>query len=177
LAALVANRTPASRASFRGGSRLVLLVAALLAFALAIASCGDQTVERVAARVGPATFDAELALSGKQHVKGLGGRDALAPEAAMLFVFPQDGDESFVMRGMRFPLDFIWIDANKRVVAVTENVPPPEAGTEDEPSPVFRAGQLIAYVLEVNAGRVQELGISAGDAVTFEPEVDRTRAD
>ena len=86
----------------------------------------------------------------------------------MLFVFDEERIPSFTMRGMRFPLDFVWISADRRVVDVTEDVPAP-AAPGDELSGIS-PGDPVLWVLEVNAGLVSEEGIGVGDDVTFEPE-------
>jgi uncharacterized membrane protein (UPF0127 family) len=159
-----------------GGFRFAFAVT--LALAVALHACGGAAVdrERVMVTVGPAAFDAELALTQGQRSLGLGGRDELPDVAGMLFVFKQDGDHRFWMKDMRFPLDFVWIDAARSVVNVTEDVPPPEEGTSTDDLPFYQAGEPVAYVLEINAGLVARLGIRVGDTVTFEPEVDRDRA-
>lgn len=158
----------------------MLLALGLVALAAATLSCGggnDQEAERVLVHVGLATIDAELALTPGARIIGLGGRNELRHDAGMLFVLPAAGREAFWMKRMRFPLDFVWISADKRVVQVTEDVAPPEAGTADAALPLYQPDQPVRYVLEINAGVAPELGLSAGDAVTFEPEVDTARAE
>ena len=86
----------------------------------------------------------------------------------MLFVFDEERIPGFTMRGMRFPLDFLWISADRRVVDVTEDVPAP-AAPGDELSGI-RPSEPVLYVLEVNAGVVREVGVAVGDDVTFDPE-------
>ncbi|MCX7927973.1 MAG: DUF192 domain-containing protein, partial [Candidatus Omnitrophica bacterium] len=69
------------------------------------------------------------------------------------------------MKNMRFPLDFIWIDSEKKIVEITQNVP---ICTVDN-CPVYSASVPIRYVLEVPAGFVKRYGISEGDTVTISP--------
>lgn len=121
-------------------------------------------------RVGDATFQTEVAWTTKQRVRGLSKRDALPVDEAMLFVFKNPQNGTLVMNEMRFPLDFIWVSADRRVVNLHQDVPVPV----DPEAPLirYRAGVDVQYVLEVNAGQVEELGIAIGDEVTFDPEVD-----
>lgn len=86
----------------------------------------------------------------------------------MLFVFEDERIPGFTMRRMRFPLDFIWISADRRVVDVTEDVPAPVAPGDERSG--ISPGEPVLYVLEVNAGVVSEEGIGVGDDVAFEPE-------
>lgn len=78
---------------------------------------------------------------------GLSGRDSLGLDEGMLFVFDTEGEHVFWMRGMRFPLDIIWINKNKRVVYIAKNVPP----CQESSCPLYKPGVNSLYVLEVNA--------------------------
>lgn len=149
---------------------LVLLLLVACAGAAYIACGGDDG--RVEVRIGDRlAINVELALTPAERAQGLGGRDSLAQDAGMLFVFGQEQLHAFWMRGMRFPLDFIWISADGRVVDLTENVPPPEPDTADSELALYRPDEPVLYTLEVNAGVVTEAGVEVGDEVTFEPEV------
>lgn len=79
----------------------------------------------------------------------------------MIFVFDRSGFYPFWMKGMLFPLDFVWIGRDKKVAGVTANVAP-----ETYPQ-AFLPPLPVKYVLEVNAGWVKEHGIKVGDAVSF----------
>lgn len=85
----------------------------------------------------------------------------------MLFIFPSGRASAFWMKGMRFPLDFVWIGAHCRVVDLTLEVPAPAPGTPDGQLPVYRSSAPAAYTLEVNAGEVSRRGITVGDPVRF----------
>jgi hypothetical protein len=149
------------------------MLAALLLAASAFAACSGEAQpepEFTTVHVGDATFHAEVVLTRSQRALGLSNRDTLAPDGAMVFVFATPNNAALWMKDMRFPLDFIWVSADKRVVKVDQNVPAPTEGQTQLPR--YRSGQDIQYILEVNAGTVEELGIATGDAVTFDPEVD-----
>ena len=142
----------------------------LTALAVALGACGDGATERITVTTGGLTIDAEVVRSPADRSQGLGERDSLAPDEGMLFVFDEERVASFWMRGMRFPLDFIWIAANGTVVDLTEGVRPPGPGTEDSELALYKPGVPVLYVLEVNAGGVRQGGVQIGGAVTFEPE-------
>ena len=120
-------------------------------------------------RIGDFAIRAELAVTAAERSQGLSDRETLARDAGMLFVYDAETTPSFTMRRMRFPLDFIWISAAGRVVDLTEDVPPPAAPGREVSglTPV----SPVQYVLEVNAGLVEEAGISVGDDVSFSPDV------
>jgi len=148
-----------------------LLLALVPALLLAACGSGDADgVERITVSVAGLTIDAEVACTPEQRGLGLGFREAIGHGEGMLFVYDDANLASFWMRGMQFPLDFIWIDAERTVVDLTLDVPPPEPGTADEDLPRYVPAAPVRYVLEVNAGVVREGSVAIGDAVTFEPE-------
>jgi uncharacterized protein len=148
--------------------RIVLLFTAVLA----LAACGDNgkstSPERLL-RVGDATVRVEVAADEASRQLGLGGRDSLAADRGMLFVLA-DRSPAFWMKGMRFPIDIIWIDAD-RVVDVSRSVPAP-AGA-DAPLPTYSPDRPADLALEVNSGWAKRHGVARGDRVRL-PELDRS---
>lgn len=108
-------------------------------------------------------FRVDVAVTNEEKARGLGGRDALAPDTGMLFAYDHKEQFRFWMKDMRFPLDFIWIDG-KTVVGVTENAPQPGPGGQ---LPVYAPKAAVDKILEVNAGTVQKLGIQPGDLISI----------
>ncbi len=129
----------------------------------------EDDVERIGVRIDGLTVRAEMARTPEERGPGLGGRPSMPLEEGMLFIFQSEGQHSFWMRGMLFPLDFVWISSDHTVVDITTDVPA-EPGVPDGELPLYRSDQAVLYVLEVNAGVVREAGVQIGDAVTFEPE-------
>jgi len=85
------------------------------------------------------------------------------PGGGLLFVFDEEDERTFWMKGMAFDLDVVWIRDGK-VVAVQEDIPAPKKGEDpvsftSEPLPIDMA-------LELPAGSVDQLGILAGMPIT-----------
>ena len=116
------------------------------------------------------TFGVDVADTYERRGLGLGGRDRLARERGMWFDMGGTGNATFWMRGMRFPIDIVWISDSLVVTGVAERLPFPEQGTPDSSLPSYSSGVPIRYVLEINAGLAEELGIREGSAVTFVPQ-------
>ena len=137
---------------------------------LALASCGHEENQPIApealVRIGGTTVRAEVADDDASRQRGLSGRDRLAAGEGMLFLLPDDSP-SFWMKGMRFPLDIVWIK-DGRVVDVSADVPPPRGS--NAPVPTYSPDRPANRVLEVNAGWAADHGVRRGDAV----EVQRT---
>ncbi len=96
-----------------------------------------------------------------ERAKGLGGRKSLPEDTAMIFVFDAPGIQGFWMKGMEFPIDIIWIDGEKRIVNIEENISP------DSYPKVFSPEQKSLYVLEANAGFAGENNLKVGDHLNF----------
>lgn len=85
----------------------------------------------------------------------------LPENEAMLFVFERSGEHCFWMKDTRIPLDMIWLNEQKQVVHIEENVQP-----ESYPKS-FCPDEAALYVVEVNAGQVSASGIQEDQSVTF----------
>ena len=85
----------------------------------------------------------------------------------MLFVFPPHTAGSFWMLRMRFPIDIVWISENCAVVHVTAEAPAPAPDTPTANLPTYSSTSPAAYVLEINAGKAAEHGITPGALARF----------
>lgn len=148
---------------------------AVFASVLVLAGCGDSGDETPAAtperppadtaalRVGDAVVRAEVADDDAERALGLGGRNSLARDAGMYFELTSDAPRIW-MKGMRFPLDLVWI-RNGRVVDVTARVPDEPPGTPESELPIYSPARPANRLLEVNAGWAKRNGVRVGDEV------------
>ena len=142
------------------------VIAGLLLTALAglAGLAGGQEVSEhgnpwVRVTVGKVTIQAEAVRTPERIYLGLSYRTALPEGRGMLFFMPAKEVQTFCMRGMRIPLDLIWV-SNGRVAGLTRNVPPTFPGALTSPAPV-------SHVLEVPGGFADRHGIKAGDRVRW----------
>lgn len=112
-------------------------------------------------------FTVELALTRQQQARGLMFRDQLPKDAGMLFIFNNEVPRSFWMKNTRIPLDILYFDAELLLVSLVENARPCVA----DPCPAYPSSGPAQYVLELNAGRAGQLGVTPGDQLRllFEP--------
>ena len=120
-------------------------------------------VEGPALAIGEVMFAAEVALTAQERQKGLSGRDALEPLTGMLFLSAR----SIWMKGMRFPLDLVWITGDCTVARVDARVPAPQPDVSDADIPRRAAGSEAEHVFEINAGEAEKHGIAVGAPVRF----------
>ena len=116
-----------------------------------------------------AAFDVELAVTREQRTRGLMGKEHLGDREGMLFIHEVEGLHRFWMSGMSISLDMVWIDADRVVAGVTANVSPALEGTSPE---IYSPPRPVPYVLEINAGLAEAVGIRAGSQASFVPEFD-----
>lgn len=114
-------------------------------------------------RIHGTVFSVDVAVTEAQKSMGLGGRESLSDHRGMLFPYDHKEQYNFWMKGMLFPLDFIWIDG-KTIADTTENVQPPQATEQPR---IVKPRVEVDKVLEVSAGTVSRLGIRPGDPVEF----------
>lgn len=115
------------------------------------------------------TIDIEIADSDYERTRGLMYRHSLPDNAGMLFIFDRADVRSFWMRNTYIPLDIVFIDEQKRVVAIA-------TGTEPLSYAPISSTKKTRYVVEVNAGFCKKHGISVGDRITYRAFIPRHRA-
>jgi uncharacterized protein len=154
---------PIDAAALRAWAVGLVLLAALGAGACGSSSANKarspKHVRAVTVHVGGAQVRAEVAADAGARRRGLSGREGLAENRGMLFVFPDREPRTYWMKGMRFPLDIVWINRG-RVTGIERDAPVPRGELRLYPSsgPVDR-------VLEVPAGWAARHGIRAGARV------------
>ena len=123
----------------------------------------------VVVRAGDGVFFALVADTPVLRVQGLSGRELLPQGWGMWFDLGSPRQTDFWMRGMRFPIDIVWVDETLGVVHVTHKAPTPPAGASDAELPRYGSGDTpVRYVLEIGAGLADELGIGPGTRVSVE---------
>jgi len=132
-------------------SSIAFVFAALLGLAIAVA-LKDQV------RIGTCTLTLERPRTTQEYAKGLGERDTIAYNHGMWFVFDPPEQPTFWMKGMRFPIDIIWI-ADKKVVGLNENIP------VDDGVSLYTPAEPVDAALEIAAGRSKECSIKIGSQV------------
>jgi uncharacterized membrane protein (UPF0127 family) len=97
----------------------------------------------------------ELADSLIKKIKGLSFRNDI--DGGMLFIFGKEKNRTFTMRGMKFPLDFIFIGENHRIVDIRKDVPINEKKVVSK--------ERFKYVIELKSGFCDTNRIGVDDAV------------
>ncbi|HET7147792.1 MAG TPA: DUF192 domain-containing protein [Candidatus Nitrosopolaris sp.] len=106
----------------------------------------------------------DLALTQDQQTKGLAVKNHMNESEGMLFVFQQPSRPSFWMKDMKFPIDILWLGANRSVVYIVPNLQPcPSQGN----CPGYAPSRDSLYVLETTAGFSHRHNITVGTQTNF----------
>lgn len=133
----------------------VLLLVALLS---ACANAG-QWVE-----LGGERFAVEVMKDDASRARGLMFRDRLDVGTGMLFIHEEEAPLAYWMKNTRIPLDILYFDSARRLVAQQRDVPPCSAGDR---CPSYPSKAPARYVLELNAGEAARLGLVDGAELSF----------
>ena len=87
-------------------------------------------------------------------------RRDLASDHGMIFLFPDQSEQTFWMKNTPIPLDMIFINRELKIVGIVEQAVPFSL----DPRSVGAPSQ---YVLEINGGLAKRNGIQPGDSVSF----------
>lgn len=113
-------------------------------------------------KIGKKEYNVEVAETEAQKLQGLQGRDSLASDEGMLFIYEKPQDVAFWMKDTRIPLDIIFIDEDQEVISVKQGTPMSEDLIEETD---------VQYVLELNQGS----GVKEGQTVDFEEDEDEKK--
>jgi len=105
--------------------------------------------------LGKCRFVVEIAKTNKKRELGLVERDALCQRCGMLFEFSKKARYKFFMKGMRFPIDIVWI-ADDNIVGIERNISEKSIKTLDWKGYGENMRQLQKVLLEL-AGRKDRL--------------------
>ncbi|MCX6713916.1 MAG: DUF192 domain-containing protein [Candidatus Vogelbacteria bacterium] len=112
-------------------------------------------------KIGNQIITAEIADTKEKRELGLSGRQFLPAGTSMLFIFDQPNYHSFWMKNMNFPIDIIWLDANKKIIDLSENLSPlsfPKTFSPKTPA---------QFVLEVPANFIRRNQLQIGTDISF----------
>ena len=104
-------------------------------------------------------FNVDVAATPAQQETGLMFVKSMAPDKGMIFPYDPPQSVAFWMHNTLIPLDMVFIRADGTIARIAT-----AKALDDTPVP---SGEPIVAVLELNAGRCAELGITPGDKVEW----------
>ena len=118
--------------------------------------------------IGGKRYAVEVADDNEERARGLMFRDELPADRGMLFVHDREEPLAYWMKNTKIPLDILYFDTQRRLVAQQRDVPPCTLGDGCPPYPSQAPAR---YVLELNAGQAEQLKLQVGDELRLAPSI------
>ena len=96
--------------------------------------------ERSAIKIGNKEYFLDVARTDEEKRKGLAKFENIKDNEGMIFIFDTPGRYSFYMKDMKFNIDIVFLDQNKKVVDLFKNV---QFKDYKKIKNIFRAHQLV----------------------------------
>lgn len=145
------------------GLSAAILLGFLLPIAPGCASGRGDWVELAGQR-----YTVEIADDDAERARGLMFRDALGEGTGMLFIHERTEPQAYWMKNTRIALDILYFDDDLKLVSQQRDVPPCSAGDRCPPYP---SDSPARFVLELNAGEAERLGLEDGMALQLGPDI------
>lgn len=110
------------------------------------------------------TLRVQVAETFKQRELGLMFRQNMESDEGMVFLFEKEEPLNFWMKNTLIPLDMVFMDKDWKVVSIQKNAQPCKADS----CVLYPSGENAKYVLEINGGLSDKLGIQQGATVRLE---------
>ena len=110
----------------------------------------------------------EIADDNAERARGLMFRDEMADDHGMIFIHDAEEPQAYWMKNTKIPLDILYFDHDRKLVSAQQRVPPCSLGDQ---CPPFASEGPALYVLELNAGQAEAMGLKPGDEIKFGPGI------
>ena len=148
---------------------LLMVAAGIALFTPGLISPSPDTYEQTTVVFDDDAHEVEVFVADTFWTRyvGLAGFDSLEPGEGMLFVHGSVDERTYTMRDMDFGLDIIFID-DRGIITGIHHASEPITGTGQ----FHRYSGTGKYVVEVSEGFTNETGITIGDSVTIDGELE-----
>jgi uncharacterized membrane protein (UPF0127 family) len=120
------------------------------------------------------TLNLEIAADPPARARGLMGREEIAGDGGMIFVFPREGRRSFWMKSCPVDIDLLFLDRAGRIVSVHRmKAEPPRRGDETESRyearlPGYPSRRPAQFAIELRAGSIDALTLETGQVIALD---------
>ena len=143
-----------------------LRAALIVAIAWSLSACAGARQPWV--ELGNQRYAIEIADDDAERARGLMFRDALPTGHGMLFIHDAEEPQAYWMKNTKIPLDILYFDDGRKLVAQQRDVPPCSLG---DGCPSYPSDAPARYVLELNAGEAARLQLKDGAELRFGPGI------
>ena len=107
------------------------------------------------------SIEVEIATNQQQRETGLMNRQSLPVNKGMLFVYNDQGLRGVWMKNTLLPLDVLFLNHKAEIVAMLPDLQP----CRQNPCPIYSSQLPATYMLEVNAGFINNHQLKIGQAL------------
>jgi uncharacterized membrane protein (UPF0127 family) len=115
--------------------------------------------------IGNVKLKAILADSFLKRAIGLMYRESIAEDECMLFTFSGESMIGIWMKSMKFPIDIIWLDSEKKITTIKEALQPCKSIFSCK---TYYPERKSMYVIELRSGFVKKNSINNLTEIRFE---------
>ncbi len=171
--------TPSPQCRAKDVRTILFLLVCLLGLPWALAGCDDETTNTFTAKIGDKWFTLETAYSLDDRGDGMMHRTEIAEDGGMIFIFRNAQERRFWMKNCLVDMDIIYVDRARRIVsAYNMKMQPPKRDDESmddyesriRDSADYPSRGAAQYVIELKAGKIQELGLQRGQKLDLDED-------
>ena len=119
--------------------------------------------------IGNIKLKAILADSFIKRAIGLMYRDSISEDECMLFTFSHPSMLGIWMKGMKFPIDILWLDSSKSIVTIKESLPPCRGIL----CKTYYPERESMYVIELRSGFIKKNSVTKLTEIKIEEQKER----
>ena len=146
--------------------RVFKLFLAGVAAWLPLSGCASTTEPWV--ELAGERYAVEIADDDAERARGLMFRDAMDADRGMLFIHEREEPQAYWMKNTKLALDILYFDSARKLISQQRDVPPCTLGDRCPPYPSRAPAR---YVLELNAGQAERLGLQDGAELRLGPGI------
>jgi hypothetical protein len=156
--------------------RNVVVIAVFFASIMTAALRTTAASEHYDLHIGGELFVLEVAADDETRSLGLSGRESIATNGGMIFVFPKAKVRTFFMRDCVIPIDIVFLDHVGVITATYRMVPEEPRGDSESDAGYERRLKRYSsqsrsqYAIELRAGTIDRLGLKYGDRLMLDTQ-------